>query len=134
MTIKRHEHVDLPTPSGPMRTFIFRPTAAGNIRALVLFSKFSSDWPDPSHGGTAGGHGFGCGAGDLSRVPRGHGAAPTIRQVLTKENELKTTKELASYDADARAVLTYLKSHPACTGKLGAIGICIGGHLSFARR
>ncbi len=44
---------------------------------------------------------------------------------------MKTAKELASYDADARAVLDYLKSHPACTGKFGSIGICIGGHLSY---
>ncbi|MGH7856768.1 MAG: dienelactone hydrolase family protein, partial [Candidatus Binatia bacterium] len=41
------------------------------------------------------------------------------------------TKELASYDADARTALGFLKSHPRCTGKLGVIGICIGGHLAF---
>ena len=32
---------------------------------------------------------------------------------------------------DARAVLDYLKNHPQTTGMLGAIGICIGGHLAF---
>ena len=46
-------------------------------------------------------------------------------------NVLKTTKELASYDADARAVLDHLLSRPDCTGRLGAMGICIGGHLAF---
>jgi carboxymethylenebutenolidase len=46
-------------------------------------------------------------------------------------NVLKTTKELASFDADARAVLDHLKSRPDCTGRLGAMGICIGGHLAF---
>ena len=46
-------------------------------------------------------------------------------------NALKTTKELAAYDADARAVLAFLQAHPQCTGHLGAMGICIGGHLSF---
>jgi carboxymethylenebutenolidase len=46
-------------------------------------------------------------------------------------NELKTTKELSSYDMDARAVLDYLKSRSDCTGRLGAMGICIGGHLAF---
>jgi carboxymethylenebutenolidase len=38
---------------------------------------------------------------------------------------------LAAYDADARSVLQYLAAHPASTGKLGAMGICIGGHLAF---
>jgi len=46
-------------------------------------------------------------------------------------NILKPTKELASYDSDARAALDHLKTHPHCTGKLGVMGICIGGHLSF---
>jgi carboxymethylenebutenolidase len=46
-------------------------------------------------------------------------------------NQHKITKELASYDADSRAVLDYLKTHPACTGRLGVVGICIGGHLAF---
>jgi carboxymethylenebutenolidase len=35
------------------------------------------------------------------------------------------------HDADTRAVLDFLVGHPSCTGKLGSIGICIGGHLSF---
>jgi carboxymethylenebutenolidase len=46
-------------------------------------------------------------------------------------NVLKTTKPLAGYDSDARAALDFLKSHPACTGRLGVMGICIGGHLAF---
>jgi carboxymethylenebutenolidase len=46
-------------------------------------------------------------------------------------NILKTTKPVAAYDADARAVLDHLKSRPDCTGHLGAMGICIGGHLAF---
>jgi carboxymethylenebutenolidase len=46
-------------------------------------------------------------------------------------NALKTTKELASFDADTRAVLDHLKSRPDCTGKLGAFGVCLGGHLAF---
>jgi len=30
-----------------------------------------------------------------------------------------------------RAVLDFLKSSPHCTGKLGVMGICLGGHLAF---
>ena len=29
------------------------------------------------------------------------------------------------------AVLDHLKAHPACTGKLGVMGVCLGGHLAF---
>jgi carboxymethylenebutenolidase len=46
-------------------------------------------------------------------------------------NALKTTKELAGYDSDSRAALEFLRAHPSCTGHLGVIGICIGGHLAF---
>ncbi|MDE3119849.1 MAG: dienelactone hydrolase family protein, partial [Nitrospirota bacterium] len=46
-------------------------------------------------------------------------------------NRHKTTKELSSYDGDARAALDYLTSSPHCTGRLGVMGICLGGHLAF---
>jgi carboxymethylenebutenolidase len=46
-------------------------------------------------------------------------------------NVLKTTKELANYDADARAVIDFLISNVGCTGRIGSIGICLGGHLAF---
>ena len=56
----------------------------------------------------------------------------TIRRARSASNFLKTnTKELASYDHDARAALDFLQSHAHCTGKLGVMGICIGGHLAF---
>jgi carboxymethylenebutenolidase len=48
-----------------------------------------------------------------------------------KGNRYKYEKELSAYDSDARAVLDYLQALPECTGKLGAMGICLGGHLSF---
>lgn len=46
-------------------------------------------------------------------------------------NFLKTHKLLAAYDADARSAIEYLLSRPDCTGKVGAMGICLGGHLAF---
>ena len=46
-------------------------------------------------------------------------------------NADKIAKELSSYDDDARAALNYLRAHPKCTGKLGVMGFCIGGHLAF---
>jgi len=46
-------------------------------------------------------------------------------------NALKTTKPLDAYDTDARAALAYVKASEHCTGALGVVGICIGGHLAF---
>jgi len=46
-------------------------------------------------------------------------------------NKDKVAKPISAYDDDARAVLAYLQGAPHCTGKLGVVGICIGGHLAF---
>ena len=48
-----------------------------------------------------------------------------------KGNELKITKELSSYDEDSKVCIQYLQQHPQCTGKIGSMGMCLGGHLSF---
>ncbi len=46
-------------------------------------------------------------------------------------NACKIGKPVAAYDADARAALDGLAASPHCTGALGTLGICIGGHLAF---
>ena len=133
MIIKTDEFVDLPTPTGPMRTHIYRPVAAGKYPGLVLFSEiFQVTDPIRRLAALYAGHGF------VVAVPEIYQEFEPAGKVLgydkagaDRGNELKTTKELAAYDSDARATLDFLKSHPACTGKFGSIGFCIGGHLSF---
>jgi carboxymethylenebutenolidase len=39
MTITDSESADLPTPTGPMRTYVFRPVAGGRYPGLVLYSE-----------------------------------------------------------------------------------------------
>ena len=39
MTISDHESADLATPTGPMRTFAFRPTADGKYPGILLHSE-----------------------------------------------------------------------------------------------
>ncbi|KAF9426652.1 hypothetical protein BGZ76_002665, partial [Entomortierella beljakovae] len=48
-----------------------------------------------------------------------------------KGNLYKIEKELAAYDEDATLVIDHLISRPDCTGKIGATGMCLGGHLAF---
>lgn len=38
---------------------------------------------------------------------------------------------MESYDEDATLATDYLVSLPTCTGRVGATGMCLGGHLAF---
>ena len=133
MTIKDNEHVDLATPSGPMRTYIFRPTAPGKYPGLLLYSEiFQVTGPIRRAAAMLAGHGFVVAVPEIYHEFEPAGTVLAYDQAgADRGNTLKTTKELAGYDDDARAVLAFLKTHEACTGRLGTVGICIGGHLAF---
>jgi carboxymethylenebutenolidase len=116
-----------------MRTHVFRPVAPGKYPGVVFYSEiFQVTGPIRRMAATLAGHGY------IVAVPEIYHEFEPAGTVLAYDqagsdrgNQLKTTKELASYDADARAVLDHLKSRDDCTGQLGAMGICIGGHLAF---
>ncbi len=133
MIIKDNETIDLQTPTGPMRTHLFRPVAGGKYPGLLLFSEiFQVTGPIRRTAALLAGHGFVVAVPEIYHEFEPAGTILAYDQAgADRGNDLKTTKELAAYDSDARAVLDFLKSHPACTSKLGSIGICIGGHLSF---
>ena len=47
-------------------------------------------------------------------------------------NKCKIEKALSSYDADAAAAVDFLMhGSPHCTGIVGTVGFCLGGHLAF---
>src|ERR1700744_3018334 len=133
MTIKDDLVVELPTPTGPMRTYIFRPAAEGKYPGVVLYSEiFQATGPIRRTAAMIAGHGY------IVAVPEVYHELEPAGTVLAydqagadKGNADKYEKELSSYDADARAVLDHLKSRDDCTGRLGAVGICLGGHLPF---
>jgi len=133
MTIKDNEYVDLATPSGPMRTYLFRPTAPGKYPGLLLYSEiFQVTGPIRRTAAMLAGHGFVVAVPEIYHEFEPAGTVLAYDQAgADRGNALKTTKELTGYDDDARAVLAFLKTHDACTGRLGAVGICIGGHLAF---
>src|SRR5438093_10180647 len=119
MIIKDIEAVDLQTPTGLMRTFIFRPVAEGKYPGLLLFSEiFQVTGPIRRTAALLAGHGFVVAAPEIYHEFEPAGAILAYDQAgADRGNELKTTKGLAAYDSDARAVLDFLKSHSACTGK-----------------
>jgi carboxymethylenebutenolidase len=133
MTINEPQVEELSTPTGPMRTYVFRPMAAGQYPGLLLFSEiFQVTGPIRRTAAMLAGHGYVVAVPEIYHEFEQPGVALAYDTAgADRGNALKTTKELSAYDADARAVLDYLKARPDCSGKLGAVGICIGGHLAF---
>ena len=133
MIIKESEYADIATPTGPMRTYIYRPAAPGRYPGILFFSEiFQVTGPIRRTAGLIAGHGF------VVAVPEVYHELEPAGTVLAYDqagadsgNKHKITKEVSAFDSDARAALDFLKTHPACTGKLGVLGICLGGHLSF---
>ena len=133
MRIEPVSHVDLDTASGLMRTHLFRPATAGKFPGVILFSEiYQMTAPIARTAAMIAGHGFIVAVPDVYHEFAEPGEAFEYDQAGTdRGNALKTTKKLASYDADARAVIQYFLNSENCTGRIGTVGICLGGHLAF---
>ena len=133
MTIIDNEFADIVTPSGPMRTHLFRPNHEGKFPGIIFFSEiFHATGPIRRSAASLASHGF------IVAVPEIFHEFEPLGKVLAYDAEgtnrgnwCKVNKPLQSYDDDARALIRFLLEHEFCTGRLGSIGICIGGHLSF---
>ncbi|WP_295561942.1 dienelactone hydrolase family protein [uncultured Sphingomonas sp.] len=134
MILRSDEANDLPTPDGGvMRTHWFRPVAEGRYPGLLLFSEIYQV-TDPIRRLAA----FFAGHGYVVAVPEVYHEYEAPGTVLRYDppgtdrgNALKIAKPVAAYDSDARIALDALVAHPACTGALGTIGVCLGGHLAY---
>src|SRR5713226_7437842 len=131
--IFHEEKIDLPTPTGPMRTYVYRPVAKGRYPGVVLFSEiFQRTAPIRRTAALLAGHGFVVAVPEIFHELEPPGAELAYDQAgADKGNQDKVGKTAAAYDADAIALIRFLAAHPSCTGTLGSMGICIGGHLSF---
>jgi carboxymethylenebutenolidase len=131
--IIQEEHTDLATSSGPMRTYVYRPVARGRYPGLVLFSEiFQRTGPIKRTAALMAGHGFVVAVPEIFHELEAPGTEiPYDQAGADRGNANKVGKTVSAYDADARAALSFLKGSPHSTGKLGAMGICVGGHLSF---
>jgi carboxymethylenebutenolidase len=127
------ETVDLDTPTGKMRTHVFRPVAPGRYPGLVLFSEiFQVTGPIGRTAAMLAGHGF------VVAVPEIFHDLEPIGCVIAYDDEgaqrgnaHKVGRPIQAYDDDTRAVIDWLKGSPHCTGRIGSMGICVGGHLNY---
>ncbi len=133
MIIRTDETTDVPTPNGPMRVHWFRPAVEGQFPGLLFFSEiYQVTAPIRRMAAVLAGHGYVVGVPEVYHEYEPAGTVLAYDKDGTdRGNELKYEKPVAAYDADAVAGLDALAEHPACTGRLGAMGVCLGGHLAF---
>ncbi len=133
MILQEDAGIDLDTPNGPMRTYVYRPVAPGSYPGLIFFSEiFQRTGPIRRAAALLAGHGFVVAVPEIFHDLEAPGCElPYDAAGADKGNADKIGRTVKAYDDDARAVIRHLRSHPACNGRLGSIGICIGGHLSF---
>lgn len=133
MIIHSDETVDVPTPSGAMRMHLFRPAGPGRFPGVLFFSEIYQV-TDPIRRFAA----LVAGQGYLVAVPEvyhEHEAPGTVLRYdqagTDRGNALKFTKPVSAFDADAAAALGAIAAHPACSGRLATLGVCLGGHLAY---
>jgi len=125
--------VELATPTGPMRTYIYKPVAAGAHPGVVLFSEiFQRTGPIGRLAAMLAGHGFVVAVPEIFHELEPAGTVLGYDQAgADAGNHHKVHKTIAAYDADRVAVLDHLAERPDCDGMLHTMGVCIGGHLAF---
>lgn len=132
MLIQSHI-VDLPTPSGIMRTYVHRPAGEGAYPAILFYSEiFQQTGPIERSAKIMAGHGY------VVLVPEVFHELNPIGTVLAyddagrdKGNADKAAKAVTAYDADNAAMIAWLDQQAFCNGQIGAMGFCLGGHLAF---
>ena len=133
MVIIDNEYEDVATPTGAMRVHVLRPAAEGVYPGILFFSEiFQLTAPVKRLAAQIAGAGYVVAVPEIYHEYEPAGTVLGYDQVGSdRGNALKTTKPVQAYDDDARAVLSYLAGRDDASGRLGVMGICIGGHLAF---
>ncbi|EHH67956.1 dienelactone hydrolase family protein [Gluconobacter morbifer] len=133
MLIRIDEHVDLATPTGPMRVHVFRPVAAGKYPAVILYSEiYQVTAPIERLAAMIAGQGYVVVIPEVYHEYEAPGTALAYDKAGTdRGNELKYTKPVAAFDSDTATMIDWLHGYAPCSGAIGAFGVCLGGHLAY---
>jgi carboxymethylenebutenolidase len=131
--IIQHHVKDIQTTTGLMRTSVFRPSEKGKFPTIIFYSEiFQQTSPITRSAQILASHGF------VVLVPEIFHELNPLGTVLAyddagkdKGNADKFTKPLEHHDSDTQAMVDFVQQQPYCTGKIGVMGVCIGGHLAF---
>ncbi|MBI4179764.1 dienelactone hydrolase family protein [bacterium] len=132
----KESFIDLATPTGLMRTHVFEPateTPAKKYPGLLFYTEiFQVTGPMRRLSAQFAAQGY---VVLVPEIYHEHEAPGTVlgydEPGKSKGNAYKHKTRLTTFDEDARVVIRALKEYPACSGRLGVVGFCIGGHLAF---
>src|SRR5882724_2682044 len=135
MTITETQ-TDIATPSGPTRTYVFRPTPSATARrhpGLIFFSEiFQRTAPIGRMAAFFAGHGLLVAVPEIFHELEAPGTVLAYDKPGTdRGNADKLGKPIEAFDADIAATAAWLNADAGCTGRTGAFGVCVGGHLAF---
>jgi len=123
---------DIKTATGLMRTTLYRPDTKGQFATIIFYSEiFQQTAPIARSAAILAGHGF------VVLVPEVFHELNPIGTVLAyddagkdKGNADKWAKPLEQHDSDTQALVDFARAQSFCSDKVGAMGVCIGGHLA----
>ena len=130
-------HLDLATPTGPMRTYVYLPSPQHGrpekFPGLFLYSEiFQQTDPIRRLAIQFASQGY---VVLVPEVYHEHEPAGTVLGYddagKDKGNAYKWSTRLSTFDNDARVLIAALQQHPSCSGRIGVVGVCLGGHLAF---
>jgi carboxymethylenebutenolidase len=128
------EYVDIPSGGSPMRMYVAAPKRAGKYPGILCYSDiFQLTGPMLRAVTRLAGYGFVAAAPEIYHRIEPAGAAIPFDDAGRDRGMGDAAKTpVAHFDQDRRAALDYLAAHPlVARAQLGAMGFCIGGHLSF---
>ena len=132
MQITQETH-DLATATGPMRCYIYRPATEGAFPSIIFYSEiFQHTAPIARSAAMMACQGF------VVIVPEVFHELNPIGTVLgyddagkDKGNNDKWAKPLLDHDSDTAAMIEFCNASAYCNGHVGAMGVCLGGHLAY---
>lgn len=135
--IVTESQADIATPTGPMRAYLYSPRLPGRPDrprpGVLLYSEiFQQTAPVKRLAVSL------ASFGHMVAVPEVYHSHEPPGTVLgyddagkERGNSLKGLIPMRAFDEDALALAHFLRQQPQCDGRLGTLGICLGGHLAF---
>ncbi|KAF2214315.1 hypothetical protein CERZMDRAFT_57659 [Cercospora zeae-maydis SCOH1-5] len=130
-------HKDVATKAGgDMRVFLFHPTIPNYPKAkfpgVVVFSEiYQVTGPVQRFARQIASHGYIVAAPSSYHEFTGPEPLAYDGPGTDKGNDWKVAKKVSAYDEDATLSIDMLIGLETCNGRIGATGMCLGGHLAF---